>query len=532
MRRKRARSSNPNGCKTKPTTLEVDGATENNNGKLILPNSTSQPMLSTQSARGYNTLPRRAAILTSSQSQTGMISLTQQVSAVRLDTHKSDTFEQNDLVLDNTGAVLSGSRDALIRRLVPTRDFCPDESYIFSLLVNIRTFISPHELMQKIVQYCMFAQNADSHNFAKEGRGRMFAHILRLCSEWATNIPYDFKTEYMRTRLNELLRLCAVDKTYQQKTTELQSTLRSSLNKLDRYEKAVANLQKALSENTNLPEQSDSMTGLFVLCNDAKTVAQQLTHIEMERFSMVGVDEIVQSLASDPLSEIGRHSKNKEGTISSISFYIEWFNRLSAFAAIEVLKQTKKRNRVAVFEFMIDIAKECCEIGNFNSMMAIVAGLSLPAVSRLKKTWCRVEKAKLEILQHQLDPSGNFLSYRATIKAAQWRADSARGNQQKIVIPFFVLLLKDLFLIYHGHPRILPNAHLNFMAFNQLAEQLRDVIQWKSTVCTFEKNPQVLQYLLITSVSGEKDSMLMSFECEPPESSSERDQHKKLKGGK
>lgn len=35
---------------------------------------------------------------------------------------------------------------------------------------------------------------------------------------------------------------------------------------------------------------------------------------------------------------------------------------------------------------MIDIAKECCEIGNFNSMMAIVAGLSLPAVSRLKKT--------------------------------------------------------------------------------------------------------------------------------------------------
>ena len=55
-------------------------------------------------------------------------------------------------MLDNSGAVLSGSRDALIRRLVPTRDFCPDESYIFSLLVNIRTFISPHELMQKIVQ--------------------------------------------------------------------------------------------------------------------------------------------------------------------------------------------------------------------------------------------------------------------------------------------------------------------------------------------------------------------------------------------
>ncbi|CAI5448824.1 unnamed protein product [Caenorhabditis angaria] len=529
MKRKRAKSSNPSRLTVTPLLHTTNNLVENNN--IALPNSTSQPMLSTQSARGCNTLPRRSTILSSSQSQTGMISLTQQIGAVKLDTHKSDTFEQNDLVLDNSGNVLSGSRDALIRRLVPTKDFCPDSSYIFSLLVNIRTFISPHELMQKIVQYCMFAQNADSHNFAKEGRGRMFAHILRLCSEWATNIPYDFKSEYMRTRLNELLRLCAVDKTYQQKTTDLQSSLRSALNKLDRYEKAVSNLQKALSENTQLPEQSDMMNGLFQLCNDPKIIAQQLTHIEMERFSMVGVDEIVQSLASDPLSEIGRNQKNKEGTISSISFYIEWFNRLSAFSAIEVLKQTKKRHRITVFEFMIDIAKECCEIGNFNSMMAIVAGLSLPAVARLKKTWSRVEKSKLEILQHQLDPSGNFLSYRATIKAAQWRADGARGcaNQQRIVIPFFVLLLKDLFLIYHGNSRILPNGHLNFMAFSQLAEQLRDVIQWKSTSCNFEKNPQVLQYLLITAVSGEKDSMLMSFECEPPESSAEREQHKKLK---
>ncbi|KAK6040869.1 hypothetical protein COOONC_21626 [Cooperia oncophora] len=63
--------------------------------------------------------------------------------------------------------------------------------------------------------------------------------------------------------------------------------------------------------------------------------------------------------------------------------------------------------------------------------MAIVAGLSLPAVTRLKRTWSRVEKSKLEILQHQLDPTGNFLSYRATMKAAQWRAETV-GSSQKV----------------------------------------------------------------------------------------------------
>ncbi|CAD6196153.1 unnamed protein product [Caenorhabditis auriculariae] len=488
MRRKRAKSSNPT------------------NGNVIvypanvasIQNSTSQPMLST-SARSYHTLPRRAAVLANSQSQQAMLSLSTQLAEVRLDTQKSEKFEQNDLVLHNDGTVLSGSRDALISRLVPSRDFCPDSSYIFALLVNVRTFISPPELMQKIVQYCMFAQNADAHNFAKEGRGRMFAHIFRLCSEWATNIPYDFRSEYMRTRLNELLRLCSVDKSYQHRVTDLQSNLRASLNKLERYEKAH-------------PQQFDILVGLITLCPDPKIVAQQLAHIEMERFSMVGVDEIVTSLATDDLADIGRHSKAQNG-VCSIAFYIEWFNRLSAFSAIEVLRQTKRRHRVAVVEYLIDVAKECCEIGNFNSMMAIVAGLSLPSISRLKKTWCRVEKKQ----------AGNSST------SAGPKADSARANQPKIVIPFFVLLLKDLFLIYHGSPRSLPNGHLNFLAFAQLADQLRDVITWKSNVCSFEKNPQVLQYLLITAVTGEKDSMIMSFECEPPESSTEREQHKKLK---
>lgn len=144
--------------------------------------------------------------------------------------------------------------------------------------------------------------------------------------------------------------------------------------------------------------------------------------------------------------------------------------------SLAVLRHTHKRHRVQVIEFFIDVAKECIDVGNFNSLMAIVAGLSLPAVARLRRTWNRVDKAKLDILQHQLDPSGNFLSYRATLKAAIWRAEGARNETQQvrhkgekskkrfqIVIPFFILLLKDLFLVYHSGPRMLPNGHLNLV---------------------------------------------------------------------
>ncbi|KJH47245.1 RasGEF domain protein [Dictyocaulus viviparus] len=417
----------------------------------------------------------------------------------------------------------------------------------------------------------MFAQNADAVNFCREGRDRMFSQLLRLCREWCTSIPHDFRNDHMRTRLNELLGLCSVDQTFKQKATDLQINLRSTLNKLDKYDKAVKNLHKTLSDNKQRPIQSDIL----------------------ERFSMVGVDEILLALADNDLADLGQ---NRNGPGCSISFYVEWFNRLSSFAATEVLRQLRKKHRVEVIEFLIDVAKECCEIGNFNSLMAIVAGLSLPAVMRLKKTvieflidvakeCCeignfnslmaivaglslpavmrlkkthilklynnrlyylsimemlipnlveytmsgqRLKNQNLEILQHQLDPSGNFLSYRATMKAAQWRAETV-GSTQKIVIPFFVLLIKDLFLLYHSGIRTLPNGHLNYIAFSQISEQLRSVVKWKTANCTFPKNAAVLQYMLISSLYGEKDLLLASFECETAESAVEREQLKKLK---
>ncbi|VDL67113.1 unnamed protein product [Nippostrongylus brasiliensis] len=132
----------------------------------------------------------------------------------------------------------------------------------------------------------MFAQNADAVNFCREGRDRMFSHLLRLCREWVTSIPHDFRSEHMRNRLNELLGLCAVDRTYKQRAADLQASLRSTLNKMDRYNKAVKNLQKTLSENTQRPIQSDVICGLITVCPDAKTIAQQLTHIEMVSISL------------------------------------------------------------------------------------------------------------------------------------------------------------------------------------------------------------------------------------------------------
>lgn len=120
------------------------------------------------------------------------------------------------------------------------------------------------------------------------------------------------------------------------------------------------------------------------MCPSASVLAQQLTHIELERLSYIGPEEFVQAFAKEsPHLETSFKDMKKTRNLES---YVQWFNRLSYFVATEVCKHAKKKQRVRVVEYWIEAARECFNIGNFNSLMAIIAGLNMSPISRLKKT--------------------------------------------------------------------------------------------------------------------------------------------------
>ena len=68
--------------------------------------------------------------------------------------------------------------------------------------------------------------------------------------------------------------------------------------------------------------------------------------------------------------------------------------------------------------------------------------------------WSKVQlRDKFQILEHQMDPSSNFCSYRSTLKAAMWRSAGATqvdNDRSRIIIPFFSLLVKDLYFLNEG----------------------------------------------------------------------------------
>jgi hypothetical protein len=75
----------------------------------------------------------------------------------------------------------------------------------------------------------------------------------------------------------------------------------------------------------------------------------------------------------------------------------------------------------------------------------------------------------------------------------------------------------------------LPNGHINFEKFWQLAKQVTEFINWKQVTCPFEKNDKLIHYLQTTSILNENTLALGSFECEPPDNNHEKDHYKLLK---
>ncbi|KAK7912740.1 hypothetical protein WMY93_012951 [Mugilogobius chulae] len=120
-------------------------------------------------------------------------------------------------------------------------------------------------------------------------------------------------------------------------------------------------------------------------------MAQQLTHIELERLSYVEPEEFVEVFMSRRARDSGQPEKQKQ--------------------------------RAQAVNFFIDVAQECFNIGNFTPSWPssedlaadllrpthlslqgekALSGMSMAPVSRLRRTWSRVNTDKFNILEVSL----------------------------------------------------------------------------------------------------------------------------------
>ncbi|KAH8372570.1 hypothetical protein KR009_000091 [Drosophila setifemur] len=417
----------------------------------------------------------------------------------------------------------NGTLDSLVSLLISRQD----EDKEFAILTCARLFRPPQEILFRIIDKC-------------EGKEDTLVHLL---NHWLAICADDFCNETLIQELEKKRNVKSMA-TFLDRIPESQAK---------RNEKNRTQLQYMLekqSSATSLGRQSSIKSlkrfaanvyktdNVLNNCKGAFELAHQLYAIEYAYLSQIRLEEFVEMLGKGELKST--MTQTKAGTLGSncisrvtIDSYVQWFNQLSYLTATEILKVGKKSQRAQIIDFWVETALECFNTGNFNSLMAILTALNLSSIARLKKTWSKVQTTKFEGLEHQMDPSSNFLNYRSTMKAAIWRSEREMANKiERAIIPFFSLFLKDLHAINEGHETKLANGNVNFEKCILLGTQLQIFSKWQRLECPYEQMPNVISYLLKAEVLSEDLLMKASYECEPPDNGEEKDHYKTLKAAK
>ncbi|KAF4082678.1 hypothetical protein AMELA_G00154440 [Ameiurus melas] len=447
--------------------------------------------------------------------------------------------------------LVSGSLEALIQHLVPTVDYSPDRSYIFTFLLNSRLFLHPFELMSRVCYLCVEHHRVGDPQVDKKRIRDIAPKIVQLLTEWTETFPYDFRDERMMRSLKEMThRLAFGDELSRRAMQRLIQRLLRKLTILGQYEESLVTSSTAVTASPATAAEKPSALKakqhvrreecILNVCDDP-FILGSAAHAHRkwycvcgggssvsERLGYIGPEEFVQAFVQKRPADNHKSFFSKR-RVSNLEAYVEWFNRLSYLVATEICLPVKKKHRARVLEFFIDVARECFNIGNFNSLMAIITGMNVSPVSRLKKTWGKVNMDKFEILEHQMDPSNNFYSYRTALRGATQRSATAHTTREKIVIPFFSLFIKDLYFLNEGCASRLPNGHINFEKFWELAKQVSEFLAWRQVICPFERDRKTLQYLISVSVFTEDELQLASYESEGPENNRERDTRRSLR---
>ncbi|NP_001349032.1 ras-GEF domain-containing family member 1A isoform 3 [Mus musculus] len=447
-----------------------------------------------------------------------------------------------DLIFQD-GRLTSGSLEALMEHLVPTVDYYPDRTYIFTFLLSSRVFMPPHDLLARVGQICLEQRQQLEAGPEKAKLKSFSTKIVQLLKEWTEAFPYDFQDEKVMAELKAIAhRVTQCDEYLMQpRPSQENGTVKKAIAQM------IQSLLLSLAARSQLQELREKLRSPVVdkgpvlkakppaaqkdilgVCSDPLVLAQQLTHIELERVNSIRPEDLMQIISH--MDSLDNHRCRGDMTKTfSLEAYDNWFNCLSMLVATEVCRVVKKKHRTRMLEFFIDVARECFNIGNFNSMMAIISGMNLSPVARLKKTWSKVKTAKFDVLEHHMDPSSNFCNYRTALQGATQRSQTANSSREKIVIPVFNLFVKDIYFLHKIHTNHLPNGHINFKKFWEISRQIHEFMTWTQVECPFEKDKKIQSYVLTAPIYSEEALFIASFESEGPENHMEKDSWKALR---
>ncbi|XP_045080263.1 rap guanine nucleotide exchange factor 6-like isoform X2 [Coregonus clupeaformis] len=195
-------------------------------------------------------------------------------------------------------------------------------------------------------------------------------------------------------------------------------------------------------------------------------VAAQLSMRDFELFRNIESTQYVDDLfklldSSGGLQQT--HLKQFEEVINQETFWV----------ATEILREPNAMKRMKTIKHFIKIALHCRECKNFNSMFAIISGLNLAPIARLRSSWEKLPSKYDKLfqdLQDIFDPSRNMAKYRNVLSSQ---------SMQPPIIPLFPVVKKDLTFLHEGNDSHVDGL-VNFEKLRMIAKEIRHVVRMTS----------------------------------------------------
>jgi hypothetical protein len=168
-----------------------------------------------------------------------------------------------------------------------------------------------------------------------------------------------------------------------------------------------------------------------------EVIAREMTRMDWVMFCSIRPRDLVRQVMLNDRQKVDYRS------LDNVHRMVEHFNHLAMWVVNFILLRDKPKHRSFMLEKMMKIARELRKINNYNSLGAVLAGISKSSVQRLHATKELIDPAvgrdymKLEIL---MSPQKSYSAYRLA-----WENTSAER------IPYFPLHRRDLVSASEGN---------------------------------------------------------------------------------
>ncbi|XP_072490245.1 ras guanyl-releasing protein 3 isoform X1 [Notamacropus eugenii] len=193
---------------------------------------------------------------------------------------------------------------------------------------------------------------------------------------------------------------------------------------------------------------------------------------------------------------------------------IALFNGISKWVQLMVLSKPTPQQRAEVITKFINVAQKLLQLQNFNTLMAVVGGLSHSSISRLKETHSHLSSEVTKDwneMTELVSSSGNYCRYR-----------KAFADCEGFKIPILGVHLKDLIAVHVIFPDWTEDHKVNIVKMHQLSVTLSELVSLQSSSHHLEPNMDLINLLTLSLdlYHTEDDIYKLSLVLEPRNSKS------------